>query len=51
MPLAEKRSHDLFTVPNDLIFLSAFISIPPLLGWKKDPDLSWFEELKEYQQV
>ena len=37
---------------NLLFFLwSAFISIPPLLGWKKDPDLSWFEELKEYQQV
>ena len=34
-----------------LFFFSAFISIPPLLGWKKDPDLRWFEELKGYQQV
>lgn len=25
--------------------LSGFISIPPLLGWKKDVDLTWFWEL------
>ena len=30
---------------------SAFISIPPLLGWKKDLDMSWFDQQKQYQQV
>lgn len=29
--------------------LSALISIPPLLGWKKDPDRTWFYEIKESQ--
>ena len=32
-------------------FYSGFISIPPLLGWKKDPDLGWFEDIREYQKV
>ena len=30
--------------------LSAVISIPPLLGWKKDPDREWFYKIKESQQ-
>ena len=30
---------------------SAFISIPPLLGWKKDLDMSWFDQQKQYQQA
>jgi len=29
--------------------LSALISIPPLLGWKKDPDRTWFYDLKDSQ--
>ena len=29
--------------------LRAIISIPPLLGWKKDPDREWFYEIKESQ--
>ena len=31
--------------------LSALISIPPLLGWKKDPDRSWFYQIKNYQDT
>ena len=26
------------------------ISIPPLLGWKKDPDRGWFYEIKEHDR-
>ena len=29
--------------------LSALISIPPLLGWRKHPDRSWFYQIKNYQ--
>ena len=29
--------------------LSALISIPPLLGWRKHPDRSWFYQIRNYQ--
>ena len=31
--------------------LSALISIPPLLRWKKDPDRSWFYQIKNNQST
>ena len=27
------------------LFIPGLISIPPLLGWKKDEDLSWFYDI------
>ena len=31
--------------------ISAFISIPPLLGWKQSPDLSWFEAIHSQKEA
>ena len=31
--------------------ISAFISIPPLLGWKQSPDLSWFHTIHSQKEA